>query len=347
MADNYRQYTSCSRPKDWHSLAIHLVQVSAFLLFGIPVAIVLAGPCAWFYAAVVVAAEAVAGCDWWLYTRLVCLDGDQSAAGMLVKVEPARGKSGLFNELDTDYSINLLLYPNPPGVTQAVAETTPPYGKLIKNQPDVATHLGFFEGETASEPGIVPERESAVLHAEFEGAGVHDFLIGASIALGLAIAAVIACVAIPPPWGLAAAAFLAFFAFLALLFSYLGGMRDYADPSDVTGAPVELHTNVPDPANPTVPIGADLLYVYGTWIFDSLHGGWNEIHPIKKCTRIGTWTGTWPTNTTTMVAKLDQGFANARDPATIAQQAQPAHQWRVHPMIDGCGSYPWPGPIVI
>jgi len=31
---------------------------------------------------------------------------------------------------------------------------------------------------------------------------------------------------------------------------------------------------------------ADL--VSGTWVYDSAHEGWNEIHPIKKCLRLGT-----------------------------------------------------------
>lgn len=48
-------------------------------------------------------------------------------------------------------------------------------------------------------PGLPNMPTTAVLDAEFEGAGVHDFRIGALVALGLAIAAAIACAAIPPP----------------------------------------------------------------------------------------------------------------------------------------------------
>ena len=73
----------------------------------------------------------VAGCDWWLNVRLVCLGGDRSVVGMIVSVEPSRGKTEFFGELDTDYSLNLCIYPNLPGVSQAVAETSTPYGILM------------------------------------------------------------------------------------------------------------------------------------------------------------------------------------------------------------------------
>lgn len=39
--------------------------------------------------------------------------------------------------------------------------------------------------------------------------------------------------------------------------------------------------------------GIDLLAVRGTWVYDSAHEGWNEIHPIKHCQRIGRWEGSW------------------------------------------------------
>ena len=246
MADDYKQYTSCCLPQQWRSLATYLVSATATLLAVAIVTIAVAGWCALFYLGVAAAAEAVAACSWWLNIRLVCLGGDRSAAGMLVAIEPAVGKSGYFNELDTDYSINLLLYPNLPGVSQAEAEISHPYGELIKNQQDIIDHIGFFEGYKATEePRRKPDRTSAVLHAEFEGAGVYDFFIGASISLGLYIAAIIACAAIPPPWGVLLAGLLALLALLAWFLSHEVGAGDYGGPGDVKGAPSELHTNDP------------------------------------------------------------------------------------------------------
>ena len=333
MSDNYRQYTQCCDPSRWESLASYLVKTTATLTAVAAATIAIAGWCALFYLGVVAAAEAVAATSWWLYVRLVCLGGDRSAVGMLVTTEPSEGKSGYFGKLDTDYSINLLLYPNQPGVMQSEAEVKPPYGELIKEQDGVKTYVGYFRGETATEPHT--SRTSAVLHAEFEGGGVYDFYTGVSISLFLYIAAVIACAAIPPPWGPLLAGLLALLAFLAWFFSHLFGESDYAQPDDVQGTPAELHTN--DPQNH---LGADLLYVQGTWVFDSFHEGWNEIHPIKKCTPIGTWKGAWPSDIPTIVKGLDQGFADARDPLTIARQDEPQNGWEVHPLIDGCGGYP-------
>lgn len=333
MADDYRQYTSCCAPTSWESLANYLIGATTTLLAVAVATILIAGWCALFYLGVAAAAEAVAACSWWLHKRLVCLGGDRSAVGMLVEIEPAVGKSGYFGALDTDYSINLLLYPTVPGVSQADAEISAPYGELIRNQQSINDNVGFFKGETAKEPGTA--RVSAVLHAEFEGGGVYDFFIGASISLGLYIAAIIACAAIPPPWGVLVAGLLALLALLAWFLSHQVGKGDYGNPNQVKGAPSELHTN-----DPTTSVGADLLYVHGTWVFDSFHEGWNEIHPIKKCTAIGTWQGVWPTTIPATVGKLDAGFHDARDPATIAKQQQPANRWTVHPLIDGCGTYP-------
>lgn len=335
MSDDYKQFTQCCPPTSWQSLPSFLAKATAALLVIAIPTIIAAAWCSLFYVGVVAAAEAVAACGWWLNVRLVCLGGDRSAAGMLVEIEPSVGKSGYFGELDTDYSINLLLYPNLPGVSQADAEVSHPYGELIRDQDTIVQNVGFFQGEFATEPNSKPPRRSAVLHAEFEGGGVYDFLVGASISLALYIAAIIACAAIPPPFGVLLAGLLALLALLAWFLSHIVGSSDYAKPTDTVGAPSELHTN-----DPKTTVGADLLYVQGTWVFDSFHEGWNEIHPIKKCTSMGTWTGTWPPDIPDRVARLDGLFGDARQPQTIAQQAKPANQWVVHPMIDGCGDYP-------
>lgn len=334
MADTYKQYTTCSQPSSWLSLAAYIVIATVPLLVGAVIAIAAAGWCALFYLLVVAAAESVVVCEWWLNVRLICLGGggNRSAIGMLVNVEPSQGKSGIFNELDTDYSINLLLYPNLPGVTQATAEATAPFGELIKDQ-----HVGDgFEGETGKEPET--KRESAVLHAEFEGAGIRDFLIGALVSFGLAMAALIACAAIPPPWGIIVAAILAILAFLAWLIGYLLGAGDYADPTETEGTPNEFHTN--DASD----VGADLLYVHGSWVFDSLHEGWNEIHPIKKCAKVGAWDGAWPDDIEDKLKRFDDAFDDARSDVTIEKQSRPQYRWKIHPLIDGCGDYPEPTP---
>lgn len=328
MADNYKQYTSCCQAKDWVSLSTYLGFAAAGLaVVWIPI-IALAGWCALFYLLVAAAAAGVAACRWWLEVRLVCLGGDRSAIGMLVSSEPPADKSWP-GSVDSDFSMNLLPYPALPGIKQADLELTSPYGFLVAEQAGTKQHVGFFTGEKATEKNGV---ESAILHAEFEGAGVRDVLIAVTVALGLAIAALIACVAIPPPWGLIVAGILALLAFLAALFGTLFGSGDHGAPGDVKGAPTEVHDN-----DPVTGLGADLLYVYGTWVFDSLHTGWNEIHPIKKCTFVGKWEGAWPADIVDVQHRLDAGFADARDPATVSRQAEDRFTWAIHPLVDGCG----------
>ena len=95
------------------------------------------------------------------------------------------------------------------------------------------------------------------------------------------------------------AAILALLAFLAGLIGYLIGDHDYTDPGD--GAiPAEIHQ--PDAQG----FGSDLMYVSGRWVFDTFHEGWNEIHPIKVCTPLGTWNGPWPTDTEDRKKRADE-----------------------------------------
>ena len=331
---SYNQYTTCTPSKDWQSLVAY-VAWAAVPLTAVCVPFMIAAPwCIPFYLLAITAAGTVAACDWWLDVRLVCNGGDQSMVGMIVSVEPSRGKTEFFGELDTDYSINLLIYPCLPGVTQAVAEASVPFGFLMSETQGVKDDVGYFRGEFAPANGTPAVPTSWVLHAEFEGAGMRDFRIGALVALGLAIAAVIACAAIPPPWGIVVAAILAFLAFLAGLIGYLVGDHDYAAPSDA-GHSGEFHQ--PDTVTG---LGADLVYVMGTWVFDSFHEGWNELHPIKACTTIGTWNGAWPADIPAVKAGLDGGFKDANDPATVGRQNDEHWKWTVHPYIDGCGDWP-------
>ncbi len=324
MADDFKQYTHCCKPSNWVSVTTYLAVAGAALAaIWIPV-IILASWCSLFYLLVVAAAEGVAYCTWWLEVRLVCLGGDRSAIGMVVSTEPPKDKSG-FNALDSDFSMNLLPYPCLPGISQSALEITPPYGELVKEQDSTKQYVKFFKGESAKDKAGV---ESAILHAEFEGAGIHDFRIACTVAMGLAIAALVACVAIPPPWGIVVAAILALLALLAALFGSMLAAGDHGAPGDVKGSPTVIHDNDKDTG-----FGADLLYVSGTWVFDTLHEGWNEIHPIKKCTKVGTWNGAWPTDTDEVRKKLDAGLT-----AVVSDDER--HRWEIHPFVDGCGEEP-------
>jgi hypothetical protein len=329
----FNQYTQCVEPANHSSMNEYVAAALQGLLTAAvfaAIAVAAGEPwCALYSIEIFAAAGAVAFCEWWLNDRLICLGGDRAAIGMLVSIEPATGKSGL-GAFDTDYSINLLLYDDPPGVKQADAEVRAPFGELIKAQPGIIG-LGLpTPGETATD--VATKIESAVLHAEFEGAGIRDLKIGAQVALGLSIAALLACVLIPGPIGILVSALLALLALLAALIGGLVGLSDTGSPADVNPNLGDLHTNDPAQNN----LGADLLFVMGSWVYDSFHDGWNELHPIKACSRVGRWDGDWPDNFEDIIKRVLSAFGDANDPGTRQEQGHPRHDWTEHPDVDGC-----------
>ncbi|PKW27984.1 hypothetical protein [Phycicoccus duodecadis] len=342
----YKQYTLCSQPMSWMSPAAYIATATAaiaaiFALLGYGTF-----PCGLILIEAFAAAGGVAFCDWWLNIRLVCLGGDESVIGAVISVETPQEKVGnvdlgdpktIANALDTDYSINLLVYPTMPGVDQAHLETSVPYGYLAAETDGVRDHVGFFTGEKARDKkGVLPS--TAVLHAEFEGAGIADFRVGLLVAYGLALAAWALCVALPPPFGWIVGGILALLALLAALLGGAIGVGDAGSPSDVEGAPTEIHQ--PDDKG----LGSDLLYVRGRWVFDSLHTGWNELHPIKACTVVGSWDGDWSSDTVGVKDRLDAAFDAAERDDVIKRQGKTEHQWRVHPLVDGCELSTEPAP---
>jgi hypothetical protein len=271
----------------------------------------------------------IAYCRWWLYDRLVCLGGNECAVGWVSKVEPPSKKSGL-DMFDTDYSFNLVLAPHTEGATQATVESDGLQGDLIKKHvPDDWDFSGMSEGQFANRP-------TAALHCEFEGGGVYDLMIACLAALPVATAATVACSI--PIIGWIACAVLGAVAAVIVVVGIVVALNDTGDPNDVDAGLGEIHAN--DPTGR----GADILVVRGTWVYDSAHEGWNELHPILQCQRIGTWTGSWSVDTRTYVDHWCNALATAEDPGTVTAQLQPENQWEVHPVIDGCTPSPPPEP---
>jgi hypothetical protein len=326
----FKQYTQCIPPSEHIEFNRAVVVAAQGILVGsTALAALLAagmwGPCALIVLEITAVAMLVAYCRNWLYHRLLCLGGDRDCIAVIVSISPP--DPALFDlDWDTDYSINLLLENNEFGALQAQVEQSSPYGFLIAPQASVTAIGRATQGHTAYDEAT--KSTSAVLHAEFEGAGNYYLLLGAEAALGLSIAALIACMYAPYPVGVV----LAVLALLAVLLGMLIGNNTSAgSPSDVNAG--ELHTNTDD--NGGQGAGADVLYIQGTWVYDPLHEGWNEIHPIKVCTKVRVWDGTWSTPPN-IILRLRKGFEVARAPETRANQARPEHQWRFHPDLDGC-----------
>lgn len=230
----------------------------------------------------------IAYCNWWLYKRLICLGGDRCAIGLLVSVEPPAEKTG-FDSLDTDYSLNLVLAPLTVGTVQPPSGNDGTQIDLMRQQPATANARVAGVVETFPFKGMIVKASAdsapivydmAVLHAEFEGGGVQKLKEAAEAALPFALLAAAAC-SIPIPLFTLVCLVLAAIAGVITVAGLAAALQDRGTPTDVNPKLDELHRHV------------DILFVRGEWVFDSAHEGWNEIHPIKTCLRIGAWRGTW------------------------------------------------------
>lgn len=156
-----------------------------------------------------------------------------------------------------------------------------------------------------------------------------------------------------PVIGSALAWILSILAFLAFLIG--GGAITHDDASPPTGGGWGGSFNPYDTAGGPNGI-VDLAYVYGRWVYDSLHDGWNELHPLHYMLKIGEATqgdlgnGKWPADLGDKQKRYDGFYAGINAPGAPATQAEPPNQWTVHPVLDGCEGptpYPEPDPQVV
>jgi hypothetical protein len=288
----FRKYTQCETVGNFtaadYAQKLLFTDIGFFRKLFAIIALLAIG--SWLPPAALVAAllTIIAYCNWWLNKRLICLGGDKCAIGLLVSVEPATDKTGA-DSLDTDYSINLLLAPHSLGWGQTEIDKDGIQGDLIKEQPTTgdAKTAGIikefpFKGLTvkASSDTTATYYQQPVLHCEFEGGGVKKMKDAAEAALPFAVLAAAAC-SIPFPLFALVCLILAAIASVITIAGFGSALKDRGTPTDVNPMLDELHRHT------------DILFVSGEWVFDSAHEGWNEIHPIKTCLRIGTWRGTW------------------------------------------------------
>lgn len=334
----FRQFTRCVQPADWKPRSYWLITLQSLVLapFASVLALALGKPwCLLFLLEIIPLSWIIAYCRHFLYHRLVCLGGDRDVIGAIISVSPPPPFTKL--DWDNDYSINLLLENTEFGVEQEEAQTSQPYGELIAPQ-DVITNppvsqptRGHYSEDEAT------GKRTANLHAEFEGAGNYDLMQISQGMLGFAIGALLACVFLPWPADVIVSIGLALLALLGwLVGAALAKTVRQGDPSDVDPDIGTLQPN--DQENGGLGSGADIVYVQGTWVFDPLHDGWNEIHPIKVCTKVGKWDGDWSDQSPDVILRARHGFQVAQAEETRANQALAEHQWQVHPDLDGCTS---------
>jgi hypothetical protein len=334
----FKQYTRCIEPTDYSTRARYITIAS--LLAGTPaamIAVAMGHPACLVIALEITAlAGLVAYYHNWLYHRLICLGGDRDCLGAIVSIGGPVDLGLNFFDRDTDYSINLLLQNTDYGAPDAdrvalhvTAEETIPYGELIKAQDSVKAIGVEQEGHfaTDAQTGML----AAVLHAEFEGDGNYKMLLASKVLLAFAIYALIACIFLPWPADIILGLVIGLISLLGLLLASLLGLFGEGSPSDVNAGDLTDNTGVNESGQG---VGADIVYVQGTWVCDTLHERWNEIHPIKICTKMGKWNGDWPSPD--IILRLRRGFDVANDPETLVNQALPEYQWQVHPELDGC-----------
>jgi hypothetical protein len=354
----YRQYTECEDPQDYSDLSftvIGLLNIIGFLVGGTIVAVIVAavtgGPVA-LVIAITTFALALSYLRWWLYGRLICLGGEQCLIGMVRGLSPADPifwkKSG-----DDDFSMNIMLAPGPTAFRTDFAKLN-----LPGTPPPVSDYQNALQGELVSPQqsihdigrGYVSDEDHLKymtgLHCEFEGSGIYNLMIWVGIVLALLVAALALQLALGPGgWLVSLLIMLAiFFGGVAILTGPLAGplAAGAGHPTDVDASLAELAAGY-------------VVVVKGEWVYDSLHHGWNEIHPIRDCQIIGkgmTIGGPWLTDigdglgldTEDKVKAALTRWCGMLDDGRAAEESgsrdNPANDWILHPLVDGCKEPP-------
>lgn len=307
--------------------------------------------------------------DYMLNGKLICLEGDQCAVGRIVDFETVDDKSFPEN-VDNDFSINLLLYPASfeelIGVKWEKSYeqmTNEVQGDLISEQPGMPVPYGANDTETYDPTVRTIEGEDAyalgawtagepvwsvsvpAMHTECEGSRIHDMLkilrdlgsLGNSKVcgwkpLGLPIGKLVCTIVAALFWPVVVAALVA--AWFA---------AEDGNPDDARV----------DPEAGELSVG-DYVVIKGRWVYDAAHSGWNELHPVKSIQKLGGRTFYPPTtNPQEYVDRVcglykpvppgdrdgPEGQPASMTPAqeeTWDAQRRPQNRWVLHPAVDGC-----------
>lgn len=344
----FRQYTSCVQPADYDDMGFTFLGwvggVSTTVALIVGLLLFPAGP-AVLLAAIAAVTTLIVFLRWWLHGRLICLGGERCVIGVATGKPSSSPKS---KAGDDDASFNVALAP----------------GKVDLNQSDMNDRLPGTEQEYWDNPlqGDITKPQDAIIalgrgyvsdaghshylkavHSEFEGSGIRNLLIWAEIILPLLIAALVISLI---PGG---AIFALILGLLALLLSVIAAAIGLTSPLN-PGDPQDVNVNLGELR------AGHIVVMKGDWVYDSLHNGWNEIHAIHACQIIGEMTDgiTWPSKIDAPEGFTDEigldtlekvkvaigawclAIQQAEDAEGGGNRADPAQNWVVHPLVDGC-----------
>ena len=348
----YNQFTKCVHPEDWVDLSVRHARglgfwitilvtsimgaIAAGTVFGAP------GFIAGILVCLAIVTSIIVLVRWELFGKLVCLDDTPICAilGMVYDVEPPNpGPS----HGDDDTNMNLILQPDlhpskedlDSKIDKQVFRNNV-QGYLITENPR-ATHGYTQEG-----------KHLKALHCEFEGENYRRLLDSLYALETLLIAALTIAIVLAV---LNLSLFLPFL--LAIVALLLAGLETFQRILRPTTPP-------PDPYTVGIDKG-DFVLMRGKWVYDSLHAGWNEIHPVQHCQlvaspKIPDGHGPKdfrqivmfdPVTNTAFNLDSDQNiqrylniaclcFQNADDAQEGGNRDNPEHGWSIHPSVDGC-----------
>jgi hypothetical protein len=274
-------------------------------------------------------------CRWLRGGKLICIKHDECAIGLVYGLEPVGFEKPFPEDIDNDYSINIVLSPQLPSENEATMQKKP-QGNFITAQPASKNHglgwVGYKGGEFQN-------RKSWTLHCEFEGNRPCSFCDAAKAAVAIATVAAVICAI--PILGWIACAIASAVAAVALVILLLAGWfgADDDDPSQHAVNPGDGDLHTPDATGQ----GGDYVVVTGDWVYDAGHDGWNEFHPTRTVQKIH-GAPYWETGSSDTTLKNFELVLNdwcehvgeASSPLTQTEQQRPENQWTVHPELDGC-----------
>jgi hypothetical protein len=305
-------------------------------------------------------------CAYLLHGKLVCLGGDRCAIGRLASFETVDDKSG-FEKLDNDFSLNIVLCPDPlGGIQRGEAHRMDNYnlaknskqGWLITERPNMPSPLEAaadhqpsprfvgtfvdFDTNSFGPPVVYPTAgdepyKVPVFHCEIEGDRTAVVCAMANALWGPISNTVCSF----NPFGIPIGKLVCFLISLplALAFAPLLAAAWAAGSNDNRSFAGDLAKG-------------DLVLIRGRWVYDAGHAGWNELHAVKHVQKLNTpsdcdWAGfddvykRWCDRVSETPPHTPAGGAKPagmtpEQTAVYDAQARPENRWILHPAVDGC-----------